>query len=120
MLICLSQNFVYLRIRRLPFYICYFVLWSLKWVLIYMFWPLLIIWFINLNFFSSIHKGILLLEEIINTYGQEGIDSILEASQARFHESCKAKVSGHSDWWKVSFLNSSMQICYKLWLYGAL
>ncbi|XP_078159588.1 ARM repeat superfamily protein isoform X1 [Carex rostrata] len=46
-------------------------------------------------------SGILLLEEIINTYGQEGIDSILEASQARFHESCKAKVSGHSDWWKL-------------------
>ncbi|KAJ4816684.1 Importin-9 [Rhynchospora pubera] len=45
-------------------------------------------------------SGSLLLEEIINTYAQEGINSILEASQARFHESHEAKVAGHSDWWK--------------------
>ncbi|XP_020110615.1 importin-9 isoform X3 [Ananas comosus] len=46
-------------------------------------------------------SGCLLLEEIINAYGEEGIDAIIVASQNRFHESREAKVAGSADWWKL-------------------
>lgn len=44
-----------------------------------------------------------MLEEIVTAYEDYGIDSILEASQMRFHESRKLKEAGSADWWRVSF-----------------
>jgi hypothetical protein len=48
-------------------------------------------------------SGSLLLEEIVTAYEDYGIDSILEASKMRFHESQELKQAGSSDWWRVSF-----------------
>ncbi|WVZ81580.1 hypothetical protein U9M48_028936 [Paspalum notatum var. saurae] len=46
-------------------------------------------------------SGSLLLEEIVNAYEEYGIDSILEASQMRFHESREFKQAGSVDWWRL-------------------
>ncbi|KAG1326960.1 importin-9 [Cocos nucifera] len=46
-------------------------------------------------------SGSLLLEEIVNAFDGEGIDSIIEASEKRFNESCQAKVAGSADWWRL-------------------
>ncbi|XP_020264447.1 importin-9 isoform X2 [Asparagus officinalis] len=46
-------------------------------------------------------SGSLLLEEIANTYREEGINSIIEGAQKRFSESCHAKVAGSTDWWRL-------------------
>ncbi|MQL84216.1 hypothetical protein Taro_016714 [Colocasia esculenta] len=46
-------------------------------------------------------SGSLLLEEIINAYGREGIDSVIEAAQKHYNESCQAKLTGSSDWWRI-------------------
>ncbi|KAJ3694783.1 hypothetical protein LUZ60_000160 [Juncus effusus] len=43
-------------------------------------------------------SGALLLEEIINTYGE---DTVVDAAEARFKESCQAKIAGRPDWWKL-------------------
>ncbi|XP_066375650.1 uncharacterized protein [Miscanthus floridulus] len=45
--------------------------------------------------------GSLLLEEIVTAYEDYGIDSILEASQMRFHESRELKEAGSADWWRM-------------------
>jgi len=44
-----------------------------------------------------------LLEEIVTAYEDYGINSILEASKMRFHESQESKQAGSADWWRVSF-----------------
>ncbi|XP_072973182.1 uncharacterized protein [Typha angustifolia] len=46
-------------------------------------------------------SGCLLLEEIVNAYGEEGIDSIIESCRKQFHESCEAKLAGSTDWWRL-------------------
>ncbi|XP_019704252.1 uncharacterized protein [Elaeis guineensis] len=46
-------------------------------------------------------SGSLLLEEIVNAFDGEGIDSIIEASEKRFNESRQAKVAGSADWWRL-------------------
>lgn len=51
--------------------------------------------------YSTRVSGSLLLEEIVNAYGGEGIDSIIEAAQKHFNESCQAKVTGSADWWRL-------------------
>ena len=66
-------------------------------------WNLLVAW---LQYFLTSYwfSGSLLLEEIVTAYEDYGIDSILEASQMRFHESRELKEAGSADWWRVSFL----------------
>lgn len=66
-------------------------------------WNLLIAW---LQYFLTSYwfSGSLLLEEIVTAYEDYGIDSILEASQMRFHESRELKEAGSADWWRVSSL----------------
>ncbi len=54
-------------------------------------------------FSSSWFSGSLLLEEIVTAYDEYGIESVLEASQMRFHESRELKKAGSTDWWRVSF-----------------
>lgn len=58
-------------------------------------------------------SGSLLLEEIVTAFEDYGINSILEASKMRFHESQELKQAGSADWWRVSFqfiyLNSALQ-----------
>jgi len=44
-----------------------------------------------------------LLEEVVTAYEDYGINSILEASKMRFHESQESKQAGSADWWRVSF-----------------
>ncbi|OEL20715.1 Importin-9 [Dichanthelium oligosanthes] len=46
-------------------------------------------------------SGSLLLEEIVTAYEDYGIDSILEASKMRFHESQELKQAGSADWWRL-------------------
>ncbi|OQU76224.1 hypothetical protein SORBI_3010G114900 [Sorghum bicolor] len=46
-------------------------------------------------------SGSLLLEEVVTAYEDYGIDSILEASQMRFHESRELKEAGSADWWRL-------------------
>ncbi|KAF0904147.1 hypothetical protein E2562_032418 [Oryza meyeriana var. granulata] len=46
-------------------------------------------------------SGSLLLEEIVTAYDEYGIESVLEASQMRFHESRELKKAGSSDWWRL-------------------
>ena len=62
------------------------------------------IFFSKCNMFSSSwFSGSLLLEEIVTAYDEYGIESVLEASQMRFHESRELKKAGSTDWWRVSF-----------------
>ena len=44
-----------------------------------------------------------MLEEVVTAYEDYGINSILEASKMRFHESQESKQAGSPDWWRVSF-----------------
>ncbi|AQL03057.1 ARM repeat superfamily protein [Zea mays] len=46
-------------------------------------------------------SGSLLLEELVTAYEDYGIDSIVEASQMRFHESRELKEAGSADWWRL-------------------
>lgn len=46
-------------------------------------------------------SGLLLLEEVANAYGAEGIDAIIEAVEKRFNESWQMKVAGSTDWWRL-------------------
>ena len=48
--------------------------------------------------------GILLLEEVLNTFGREGINAVIDAAGKRFHESQNEKIAGSSSWWRVSGL----------------
>jgi hypothetical protein len=64
-------------------------------------WNLLVAW---LHYFLTCwFSGSLLLEELVTAYEDYGIDSIVEASQMRFHESRELKEAGSADWWRVSF-----------------
>jgi importin-9 len=49
-------------------------------------------------FTSSWVSGSPLLEEIVTAYDDYGIDSVLEASKIRFHESQELKQAGSADW----------------------
>ncbi|KAG0466448.1 hypothetical protein HPP92_018028 [Vanilla planifolia] len=46
-------------------------------------------------------SGSLLLEEMVNAYGEKAINSIVEAVRKRFSESLDEKVSGSASWWKL-------------------
>ncbi|KAJ8637202.1 hypothetical protein MRB53_011469 [Persea americana] len=46
-------------------------------------------------------SGLLLLEELGNAYGSDGIDAIVGAVEKRFSESCQMKVAGSTDWWRL-------------------
>nr|TKW06163.1 hypothetical protein SEVIR_7G224100v2 [Setaria viridis] len=46
-------------------------------------------------------SGSLLLEEIVTAFEDYGINSILEASKMRFHESQELKQAGSADWWRL-------------------
>ncbi|PKA67290.1 hypothetical protein AXF42_Ash004783 [Apostasia shenzhenica] len=46
-------------------------------------------------------SGSLLLEEIANAFGSEGINAIVEAARKHLTESHHAKVSGFADWWRL-------------------
>ncbi|KAK1311442.1 hypothetical protein QJS10_CPA08g01705 [Acorus calamus] len=46
-------------------------------------------------------SGALLLEEVVNAYGEEEFDSIIEAVQKRFSQSSQEKYAGSTDWWRL-------------------
>lgn len=46
--------------------------------------------------------GALLLEEVVNSLGGEGIDAIMHAAKRRFSESQHEKAAGSTVWWRVS------------------
>lgn len=46
--------------------------------------------------------GILFLEEVVNTFGGEGINAIVDAAGKRFQESLGEKAAGSPAWWRVS------------------
>lgn len=49
-----------------------------------------------------LRTGALLLEEVVNAYGREGIDAIMNGAKQHFRESQQKKVSGSTVWWRVS------------------
>ncbi|CAF2161085.1 unnamed protein product [Brassica napus] len=51
--------------------------------------------------FSCRISGILLLEEVVNTFGREGINAVVDAAGKRFHESQNEKIAGSSSWWRI-------------------
>lgn len=53
------------------------------------------------NMYSCRVSGILLLEEIINACGDEGIGAIIDATRRRFQESQQAQVDGSKVWWRI-------------------
>ncbi|CAE5958534.1 unnamed protein product [Arabidopsis arenosa] len=46
-------------------------------------------------------SGILLLEEVINAFGSEGINSVVDATGKRFQESQGEKAAGSPSWWRI-------------------
>ncbi|XP_050275900.1 uncharacterized protein LOC126717941 isoform X1 [Quercus robur] len=46
-------------------------------------------------------SGALLLEEVVNAYGKEGIDAIMNGAKQHFRESQQEKVSGSTVWWRT-------------------
>ncbi|XP_010532428.1 PREDICTED: importin-9 [Tarenaya hassleriana] len=46
-------------------------------------------------------SGILLLEEVVNCCGREGVDAVVDAVRRRFHESQQEKAAGSSTWWRI-------------------
>ncbi|KAI5678745.1 hypothetical protein M9H77_09695 [Catharanthus roseus] len=53
------------------------------------------------NTYSCRISGSLLMEEIITSFGAEGINAILDSAKRRFSESQQAKASGSSGWWRM-------------------
>lgn len=49
-----------------------------------------------------------MLEEVVNTFGGEGINAIVDAAGKRFQESQGEKAAGSPAWWRVSALNCSL------------
>lgn len=48
--------------------------------------------------------GTIFFEEIVATWGVEGIDAIAYAAEKRFSESQQQKAAGSPVWWRVSRL----------------
>eukprot|EP00257_Ricinus_communis_P014416 XP_015572081.1 importin-9 isoform X2 [Ricinus communis] len=46
-------------------------------------------------------SGVLLLEEVINSFGGDGVNAIIDALRERFNESQRAKATGSIVWWKM-------------------
>lgn len=46
--------------------------------------------------------GVLLLEEVVNSFGGEGVLAIIDASKQWFTESQIRKVAGSASWWRVN------------------
>lgn len=46
-------------------------------------------------------SGALLLEEVVNSYGREGIDAIMNGAKEHFKESQQEKASGSKVWWRM-------------------
>ncbi|XP_030483084.2 uncharacterized protein LOC115699697 [Cannabis sativa] len=51
--------------------------------------------------YSSRVSGALLLEEVANVAGMEGINAIIEAAKERFSDSQKEKAAGSAVWWRL-------------------
>ncbi|CAH2033909.1 unnamed protein product [Thlaspi arvense] len=46
-------------------------------------------------------SGILFLEEVVNTFGREGINAVVDAAGKRFLESQGEKTAGSPTWWRI-------------------
>ncbi|KAK9676119.1 hypothetical protein RND81_11G055700 [Saponaria officinalis] len=53
------------------------------------------------NMYNCRVSGVLLLEEIINACGEEGIGAIVDAARRRFLESQQQKAAGSMFWWRM-------------------
>lgn len=53
------------------------------------------------NSYSCRNSGSLLMEEIINSFGIEGIVAVLDSTKRRFSESQQAKAAGSLGWWRM-------------------
>ncbi|KAF4357794.1 hypothetical protein F8388_024405 [Cannabis sativa] len=51
--------------------------------------------------YSSRVSGALLLEEVANVAGMEGVNAIIEAAKERFSDSQKEKAAGSAVWWRL-------------------
>ncbi|KAG6765765.1 hypothetical protein POTOM_029822 [Populus tomentosa] len=52
--------------------------------------------------YGALPMGVLLLEEVVNSFGSEGIYAIIDAMRERFNESEREKAAGSAAWWRVS------------------
>ena len=63
--------------------------------------------------------GVLLLEEMVNSCGGEGIVAIIDAAKQQFIESQSKKVAGNTSWWRVLteflFVLLTSGLGYYLW-----
>jgi len=46
--------------------------------------------------------GVLLLEEVVNSYDDEGICAIIDSTKQWFNESQIRKAAGNASWWRVN------------------
>jgi hypothetical protein len=46
--------------------------------------------------------GVLLLEEVVNSFDDEGFLAIIDAAKQWFNESQIRKVAGNASWWRVN------------------
>lgn len=62
--------------------------------------------------------GVLLLEEIISSCGEDGLCAMVDAARRRFMESQQQKADGSNFWWRVTAANfdASLQIGLQSWL----
>lgn len=56
--------------------------------------------------FIRFSVGALLLEELVSSCGEEGINAIVEAAERRFMESQNKNDAGSTAWWRVRKNNS--------------
>ncbi|KAM7276774.1 hypothetical protein ACFE04_018640 [Oxalis oulophora] len=51
--------------------------------------------------YSCRTSGLLLLEEIVNSFGEEGNEAIVDAAKIRYSESQQEKAAGSAVWWRL-------------------
>lgn len=60
--------------------------------------------------------GALLLEEVVSSWGFEGIEAIIDAAQKRYNESQQGKIAALAAWWRVSNENYGVGFFLELFL----
>jgi len=57
---------------------------------------------IFMSFKKLLLVGVLLLEEVVNSFDDEGFLAIIDAAKQWFTESQIRKVAGNTSWWRVN------------------
>lgn len=72
---------------------------------------------LSLKHYHTCFAGALLLEEVVNSCGTEGICAIIDAAKRCFSESQREKDVGSAIWWRVSRNHFVYIVCFNssLW-----